>query len=404
MFANYPLWLQIVCWGVFMGLNGYVGGTLPFANLAVLGFMGVLGFKHGGWFLALACFVCLAELAWVILANFAGGMSAIPKSYSFLATGAGVINILIGLAVFFVLMARAKPLLPGPVWVTIGFMTVCYLLGLGFSVSLWNPVFGLLVVIPLAFMCIPGMVTIGTVAGGLFLVLLAVVGVKFTFDNFREYREYRVRRQIRTAVELKDMERLKTLISGNLQVSSDLLTEAAVFGNMDMLRLLVESGAKINTEARAGLLYKASLQEDGQMLRFLLQQGKNWSSDALGNALYSACAMECLDNVKQLIAAGANVNWQNDWLQTALMETGNIEVAKLLFANGADVTAKDEDDKTALSYYLQRNRSTEMIAFLLEHGADVNARDKNGKTALEYAIQNHNEAAINLLKQYGAKE
>ncbi len=48
--------------------------------------------------------------------------------------------------------------------------------------------------------------------------------------------------------------------------------------------------------------------------------------------------------------------------------SGHLEVAKVRFAPGADVNAKDDEGKTPLSYAKEKGHS-EVIQFLLGHGA-----------------------------------
>lgn len=158
MFANYSLVQQIVCWGIFMGLNGFVGGTVPFANLAVFGFAGILGFKYGGWFTALACVTFLLEFLGILAQAFVSS----GKDIFFIQSNMGMINFVIALIVLFVLIFRAKSVLPGPVWVTMG---IAYLLGLGVSMLFWNPIFAVLAIVSLTLMCTPSAVTGGVVMG-----------------------------------------------------------------------------------------------------------------------------------------------------------------------------------------------------------------------------------------------
>ena len=65
MFSNYPLVVQILGWGVFMGLNAYVGACCPLLNLAVLAFVGSYASKKTGIVLLVIAFIITAaELVW----------------------------------------------------------------------------------------------------------------------------------------------------------------------------------------------------------------------------------------------------------------------------------------------------------------------------------------------------
>ena len=63
-------------------------------------------------------------------------------------------------------------------------------------------------------------------------------------------------------------------------------------------------------------------------------------------------AYEDINEMKHLLEAGADVNAQTEYGETALMEAKNAEQTKLLLEAGADVNARDEDGRgrTALTY------------------------------------------------------
>ena len=65
---------------------------------------------------------------------------------------------------------------------------------------------------------------------------------------------------------------------------------------------------------------------------------------------------------------------------------GNIEIVRLLLANGVDINlrAKNKDKAPALSWavvFLQKK----MVSLLIESGADINIVDANGATAVDAA-------------------
>lgn len=67
--------------------------------------------------------------------------------------------------------------------------------------------------------------------------------------------------------------------------------------------------------------------------------------------------------------------------------------------NGADILRANYNGGTCLINSVQ---SVELCTFLLQHGADVNARDIQNKTALHYAIQEHRFETTKLLLDYHA--
>ncbi|EAX97995.1 hypothetical protein TVAG_114470 [Trichomonas vaginalis G3] len=83
-------------------------------------------------------------------------------------------------------------------------------------------------------------------------------------------------------------------------------------------------------------------------------------------------------------------------------ERKSIELTKLLISNGADVNARDiENRKTALHYAAERNCKN-LVEFLISCGAEVNAKDKNGLSAIHYAASKKNKDLIDILISHGA--
>ena len=65
---------------------------------------------------------------------------------------------------------------------------------------------------------------------------------------------------------------------------------------------------------------------------------------------------------------------------------GHLDVVKFLIDKGADVKAKDNTGRTALTYAALRG-NLDVVKFLIEKGLDVKARDKVGRTVLDECCQ-----------------
>lgn len=78
------------------------------------------------------------------------------------------------------------------------------------------------------------------------------------------------------------------------------------------------------------------------------------------------------------------------------VETGDVEIFKILINNGADVNIKDAKGKTPLHSVASKN-NIEMAKFLLENKANANIQDKSGQTPLHYAVSNNNLEMTKLL-------
>lgn len=122
--------------------------------------------------------------------------------------------------------------------------------------------------------------------------------------------------------------------------------------------------------------------------------------------LRNAAMLKNVSEVKESIAAGANVNSKdkNGW--TALMfscSLGCPECIKLIIDAGADVNAKNDDGKTALIVNSVLGGDPECAKILIDAKADVNIKDSKGATALAYAKYKNYTKCVELLTAAGAK-
>ena len=97
--------------------------------------------------------------------------------------------------------------------------------------------------------------------------------------------------------------------------------------------------------------------------------------------LMCAVNVEDWEIAEYLISKGADVNVKNNYGETPLHRTYNIEFAKLLVSHGADVNVKNNYGWTPL----HDAKTVEMAEFLVSKGANVNAKDNEGRTPLHMA-------------------
>ncbi len=95
---------------------------------------------------------------------------------------------------------------------------------------------------------------------------------------------------------------------------------------------------------------------------------------------YSFCELN-RKQIDRLLALGQTTNMRNTSDMTPLMMVSDVETAKYLIDNGADVNARDQGGKTALMYASGRGK-TDLVKFLIQSGADVNITDDQGRSAL----------------------
>jgi ankyrin repeat protein len=101
--------------------------------------------------------------------------------------------------------------------------------------------------------------------------------------------------------------------------------------------------------------------------------------------------------------AGAKVNSHGSCCAPLLLAAGEgrLDAVRYLLDQGADVNARDERGRSALTE-AAFNGNPSVIKELILRGAELNALSDEG-TALDIAIITKHEDAVDLLKHYGAK-
>jgi len=108
-------------------------------------------------------------------------------------------------------------------------------------------------------------------------------------------------------------------------------------------------------------------------------------------------------SMRLLQMAGARVNNQGGCCAPLFLAAGEgrVDAVRYLLDQGADVNARDERGRSALTE-AAFNGNVSVIKELVLRGAELNALSDEG-TALDIAVNTNHAAAIELLKHYGAK-
>lgn len=128
---------------------------------------------------------------------------------------------------------------------------------------------------------------------------------------------------------------------------------------------------------------------------------------ATGEQLFESILKRNTDRVAALIAGGDNVNARLPTGETPIMAAaavGAVDIMHILLRSGADLTAKDELEMTALIHAAVAGQD-EAAAFILGQPAGsslVNHRDVFGATALRAAIPSGNVTLVQALLSAGA--
>ncbi|RDU70271.1 ankyrin repeat domain-containing protein [Helicobacter brantae] len=105
--------------------------------------------------------------------------------------------------------------------------------------------------------------------------------------------------------------------------------------------------------------------------------------------LYNACRSGWGDVVELMIKKGADVDAESygetPLLKVAGRKVNDVNLARILINNDADVNAKDANGNTPL-YLAILNKNSAMIKLLLDNGADMYIKNKRGDTPARYIL------------------
>lgn len=179
-------------------------------------------------------------------------------------------------------------------------------------------------------------------------------------------------KKFQLALKHGDKQKIKDILSKNpsgynasLLKETDALSTMCGKGDLEVVRLLIEYGAKVNR-----------------------------SENVEYGPFHMACSNGNIEIVKLLIDHGAHIDELdvdffgcNNGGKTPLHYASNKECIQLLLNHGAKINAKDDEGKTPLHYaydgdYMRLNE--ECIRLLIKHGANINSQDIYGKTPLHY--------------------
>ncbi|WP_339045609.1 ankyrin repeat domain-containing protein [Candidatus Mesenet endosymbiont of Agriotes lineatus] len=198
---------------------------------------------------------------------------------------------------------------------------------------------------------------------------------------------------VRYGYEASVTELLK-LICGDVNIKDDKghtpLHKAVLYQHCNLIRVLIELGAKVNTKGVYGWtpLHSAVLTHNLEMVSTLLElRTPKCKKDEDGNLpIHLAAELGYLE-ITGVLCDKNTVNAINFFGSTPLHLAaikGHIEVAKILYGSGANIDKQDKKGNTAL-IIATKNNHTPLVRFLLQRGADYNRTNYAGQTFNAFA-------------------
>ncbi|NIM58767.1 MAG: hypothetical protein GTO16_07455 [Candidatus Aminicenantes bacterium] len=211
-----------------------------------------------------------------------------------------------------------------------------------------------------------------------------------------------------------------TSLAATVQKSEDLdkdLRSAIIFGKIAEIEGLIKAGVDVNKRFNLGAsrnitaLYLAVMLGQADIGKLLIDSGADVNIDFDGVSLLHVAALYGGNKAvaELLIAEGLDVNAKCGAHGKAKDTTplhaaagkDNIEVAKVLIDNGAELDAKVFENHYTPLHVAARNNKRAVAELLIAEGAEVNAEAKSGETPLDLAVSNGNEELADLLHKHG---
>ena len=160
----------------------------------------------------------------------------------------------------------------------------------------------------------------------------------------------------------------------------------------------------MSSEMKDECLLAYAKQGDMEQIKQMIASGANINcSDEWGRTpLFNAAAYGHSDCVKLLLESGADIAASDSVLAMAA-GSGNPECVRILIEAGADVNLTTGSDKWTPLHFAAFNGHCECVKLLIAKGAKINSRDIDGETPLTKAYQSGCKECIKRLKAAGAK-
>lgn len=182
--------------------------------------------------------------------------------------------------------------------------------------------------------------------------------------------------QLLAAVNKNKFEAVRAILRKYPDVDVDQLNcihWAVTFGRLEMVKLLIEAGAKLDSYGMAGK----------------------------ETPLKIAVSHNHVAIAEILLESGADPNLGSERSGIAPIMSASTDIVALLLRYNVNVNVADQKGGSPLLKAVEMNRP-ELVKILLDAGAVVDHTDNDGYTALILAVENSLDSIVKVLLQYGA--
>ncbi|KAG6895325.1 hypothetical protein C0992_001929 [Termitomyces sp. T32_za158] len=242
--------------------------------------------------------------------------------------------------------------------------------------------------------------------------------VQVLLDNGYDVNEKGSEPIFLSAIEGRNIDMVKLLLNtgANAEVQNMFgatpLHTATCYGNLDIIKLLLDNEADVQTSDEKSLLHFAA--EGGNLAIFTLLLEKEADMHAKTSdettILHSAVKgqnpdilgilLDQIDQRNQKSCINAKTVDEKTALQFAA-EKGNLTIFQLLLEKGADLHAKNFHQETIL-HSAAKSQNPDVVRIILDKGMDAHAKSPSGKIPLHSAAEGGNIDIFNLLLDQGS--
>ena len=199
------------------------------------------------------------------------------------------------------------------------------------------------------------------------------------------------------------------LTTATVSMAQSDIADAAMRGDMDAVRALVDQSADVNATQGDGAtaMHWAAYRGDMDLARLLIEAGADPSAANRNGStpLWLASTNGDAGMIGVLLDAGADPNEQLPLGRSPLMlvaRTGNAEAVAALIEAGADINARETARGTTPLMWAADQGHTAIVALLIEEGADIAARSNPASRNARYNIGKDNDPRAAVRRQVAA--